>query len=234
MSAITANGLTVKKSKTTILHGLSFTIQPGTITGLVGPSGSGKTTLMRAIVGVQKYEGKLSVLGEAAGSKALRPKIGYVTQEPAIYGDITVRQNIAYFATVVDASKQRIDQIIAQVDLTAQANQLAGSLSGGQKARVSLAVALLGEPELLVLDEPTVGLDPILRDSLWQLFAQLAGQGKTLLVSSHVMSEAARCDQLLLMREGRLLWHNDTKALLKHTGARTVSDAFIAMVKEGR
>lgn len=232
MNAIKAIDLVVKKDTTPILNELSFTVTQGTITGLIGPSGSGKTTLMRAIIGVQKYQGDLTVLDAQAGSKHLRSKIGYVTQSAAIYGDLTVKQNIAYFAVIAGANKAQVDEIITIVDLKAQENQLANSLSGGQKARVSLAIALLGDPELLVLDEPTVGLDPILRNSLWELFGRLAKSGKTLLVSSHVMDEAERCDRLLLMREGNLLWQDSTKALLKHTKTQNIGDAFIAMIGE--
>ena len=231
MNAIKAVDLVVKKDNVPIIDALSFAIKRGTITGLIGPSGSGKTTLIRSIVGVQKYYGSLMVLGEVAGSRVLRRKIGYVTQSPAIYGDLTVRQNITYFAAITGSSAARVDEIIETVDLTAQTRQLAGSLSGGQKARVSLAIALLGDSELLVLDEPTVGLDPILRDSLWGLFAELARSGKTLLVSSHVMDEAERCDELMLMREGALLWHGDKALLLDRTGAGGVAEAFVRIVR---
>lgn len=232
MNAITSAGLVVRKGAILVLDSLSFTIERGTITGLIGPSGSGKTTLMRAIVGVQSYEGKLTVLGYATNDKQLRKRVGYVTQSPAIYGDLTVKQNIAYFATITNASKSQVDKVIKTVDLAAQKNQLAGSLSGGQKARVSLAIALLGEPELLVLDEPTVGVDPILRNHLWGLFGQLAKQGKTLLVSSHVMDEADRCEQLLLIRDGVLLWHDGRRSLLNRTGTHSVGEAFVSMIME--
>ena len=232
MDTVKATDLVVKKGKSSIVKGVSFSIMPGTITGLIGPSGSGKTTLMRAIVGVQKYEGKLDIFGAKAGSKYLRKRIGYVTQSPAIYGDLTVRQNILYFATIVNVKRTEVDKVIAAVDLSAHKDQLAGSLSGGQKARVSLAIALLGGPELLVLDEPTVGLDPILRNDLWDLFSELAKSGKTLLVSSHVMDEAERCGQLLLMREGQLLWWDTTDALLKHTAANSVGEAFVTIIRE--
>lgn len=232
MSAIKATGVVVKKGKATILDTLSFEIGKGTITGLIGPSGSGKTTLMRAIVGVQKYKGTLTVLGRRAGDTQLRPKIGYVTQSPSIYPDLTVKQNIAYFAAIAGVDKAGVYAVVKTVHLVPQANQLASSLSGGQKARVSLAIALLGNPELLVLDEPTVGLDPILRNSLWTLFINLAAQGRTLLVSSHVMDEAERCDQLLLLRDGKLLWHNDKQTLLKQTGTKEVGEAFVAIIEE--
>ncbi len=229
--SIEATKLTVKKQKTVILDGLSFTIQAGTVTGLIGPSGSGKTTLIRAIVGVQQVtSGSLTVLGKAAGDARPRANIGYVTQSPAIYDDLTVLQNVHYFAKLAGASAAQADSIIRVVHLDDKKDQLAALLSGGQKARVSLAIALLGDPEVLVLDEPTVGLDPILRQELWRLFAALAARGKTLIVSSHVMDEAERCDELLLMRDGKLLWNNSRQQLLAHTGASSVEKAFIAMV----
>lgn len=230
MNAMKTHKLTVLKGKTEILHGLDITVKAGALTGLVGPSGSGKTTLMRAIVGVQKYTGELTILGQAAGSKTLRPRIGYVTQSPAVYSDLTVAQNITYFARIIGVSPKKALEVIANVQLSSHKNQLVGSLSGGQRARVSLAIALLGDPELLILDEPTVGLDPLLRNDLWRQFEALARAGKTLIVSSHVMDEADRCDEVLLMRDGVVLW-NDTRAkLLAETLAKNVNDAFIVMV----
>lgn len=233
MSAIEANGLSVQKDKKQILDKLNFTVKSGTITGLIGPSGSGKTTLMRTIVGVQKYDGKLLVLGKPAGDKSLRPQIGYVTQSPAVYSDLTIRQNLEYFASVAGAKKQKVAEAIKDVHLEDHERQTVSSLSGGQRARVSLAIALLSQPKLLVLDEPTVGLDPILRDELWRLFAELAKNGATLIISSHVMDEAERCDELLLMRDGKLLWNDTRQALLAQTHTTTVEDAFVATVKGG-
>jgi len=229
-AAISAKGLIVTKGKRRILDRLEFTVKPGTITGLVGPSGSGKTTLMRSIIGVQKYKGDLTVLGKPAGHKGLRKSIGYVTQSPAVYPDLTVEQNLAYFATLVRSDKLDVKRVIDAVHLTPQRKQIASSLSGGQLARVSLAVALLGRPELLVLDEPTVGLDPVLRNDLWELFAELASEGRTLLVSSHVMDEAVRCENLLLLRDGKLLWKDSKRKLLEVTHKRDVGDAFVTMI----
>ena len=235
INSIEASKLVVLKQKTTILRDLTFMVRAGVITGLIGPSGSGKTTLMRAIVGVQSLTGgNLCVFGQPAGHAHLRSRIGYVTQHPAIYGDLTVQQNLRYFATLAGVTRSRVDEVIKLVDLVEKTDQLAMHLSGGQKARVSLAIALLGDPELLVLDEPTVGLDPILRQQLWQLFATLASQGRTLIVSSHVMDEAERCDDLLLMRDGELLWHDTRLELLKQTATATVEAAFIAMVSTER
>jgi len=233
-NAIESSQLVVAKAKNVILDGLTFTVEKGTVTGLIGPSGSGKTTLMRTIIGVQKSSGgELIVLGQPAGHASLRSKIGYVTQSPAVYPDLTVAQNLHYFAVLVRADRKNVEKIIAQVQLIRQRDQLAASLSGGQLARVSLAVALLGNPELLVLDEPTVGLDPVLRNELWELFAELAEDGKTLLISSHVMDEAERCDSLLLIREGKLLWNDSRDKLLAHTKQQSVGDAFVTMITHG-
>lgn len=232
--SIQARQVVVEKGHMRVLDSLDFTVMPGLITGLIGPSGSGKTTLMRAIVGVQTTKsGTLNVFGHPAGSKALRPRIGYVTQSPAIYDDLTVVQNLRYFAVIAKVKKSTVADVISSVHLDDKTHQLVGTLSGGQRARVSLAVALLGNPGLLVLDEPTVGLDPILRRDLWALFAELAAQGKTVLVSSHVMDEADRCDRILLLREGRLLWQDSREELLKHTKTQSIESAFISMIKTG-
>ncbi|WSD65412.1 ABC transporter ATP-binding protein [Actinacidiphila glaucinigra] len=232
-SAVHASGLTVVRGGRTVLDALEFTVPRGEITGLLGPSGCGKSTLMRAVVGTQAgVTGTLDVLGLPAGHRDLRPRIGYVTQAASVYLDLTVRQNLAYFAAVLGGDAPgHVERAIVDVDLTSHATALAGNLSGGQLGRVSLAVALLGTPELLVLDEPTVGLDPVLRRDLWELFHRLAAErGATLLVSSHVMDEAERCHRLLLMREGRILAQGAPDALRARTGAPTVEDAFLRLV----
>lgn len=232
-SAIGAQSLHIDKGKKPVIRGLTFEIKQGTITGLIGPSGSGKTTLMRAIVGVQAISsGALNVLGLRAGSKSLRERIGYVTQSPSVYGDLTVEQNLEYFASITRASRTGVAKVIEQVQLAPQRKQVVDTLSGGQRARVSLAVALLGEPDLLVLDEPTVGLDPVLRQELWGLFAELASEGKTLLISSHVMDEAEKCSELLLLSDGELLWGGGRTELLRQSGTTSVEAAFIKSVKK--
>ncbi|WP_050502914.1 ABC transporter ATP-binding protein [Streptomyces monomycini] len=240
-AAVRARTLTVVRGHRTVLDRLDFDVPPGRVTGLLGPSGCGKTTLMRAVVGTQaKVTGTLDVLGRPAGHARLRPRIGYVTQSPAIYDDLTVRQNLDYFAAVLHPGRaaraerrESVRRAVGDVDLAPHADALAGNLSGGQRSRVSLAVALLGTPELLVLDEPTVGLAPVLRRDLWQLFHRLAAdRGTTLLVSSHVMDEAERCHRLLLMREGRLLAAGTPGALRARTGAATVEEAFLHLVDE--
>ncbi|NEN07213.1 ABC transporter ATP-binding protein [Diaminobutyricibacter tongyongensis] len=231
-TAIVIDGLRVRRGKKVVLDGLSLTIPRGQVIGLLGPSGCGKTTLMRSIVGVQKIAGgTVTVLGDVAGSASLRHRIGYVTQSASVYDDLTVRQNLSYFRSVLGAPKDDIDRVIEATDLGAHASQLVSTLSGGERSRVSLAAALLGVPEVLVLDEPTVGLDPLLRVDLWNLFHRLAGVGTSLLVSSHVMDEATRCDRLLLMRDGEILADETPAGLLAATGALDTESAFLALIR---
>ncbi len=230
--AIRIEDLRVVRGGLLVLPGISLSVASGTVTGLLGPSGSGKTTLMRAIVGVQVVEsGRVEVLGEAAGSPTLRARVGYVTQAPSVYADLTVRENLRYFARVLGARKERVDAVIETVGLEQRAGHVVRRLSGGERARVSLGTALLNAPAVLVLDEPTVGLDPVLRRDLWDTFHVLADAGSTLLVSSHVMDEAERCDELLLMREGRIVAAEPPHELRRRTGAETVEHAFLHLVE---
>lgn len=230
--AILIEGLRVFRGGNLVLRDVALSIARGTVTGLLGPSGCGKTTLMRAIVGVQRIEaGTVTVLGIPGGSPALRSQVGYVTQAPAVYRDLNVRENLDYFASVLGAPPARIEAVTEAVGLRGFEGRTAGSLSGGQLARVSLATALLNEPPLLVLDEPTVGLDPVLRVELWRQFHALADAGATLLVSSHVMDEAERCDDLILMRDGAILAQASPAALLEQTGTRDIEAAFLELVR---
>jgi ABC-2 type transport system ATP-binding protein len=231
-SAVTVTDLVVERGRRRVLHGLTFAVPPGQVTGLLGPSGSGKTTLMRALVGVQVvHSGDVTVLGEPAGSPALRSRVGYVTQAPSVYADLTVRENARYFAALYGVSAREADAAIADVGLTDAAGQLVADLSGGQRGRASLACALVGCPEVLVLDEPTVGLDPVLRVELWGRFHALAEAGTTLIVSSHVMDEAGRCDRLLLLRDGDLL-ADSTPAQLRVDGrSEDLEEAFLNLVR---
>ncbi len=231
--AISVESLLVNRGGRDVLRDLTFSVPAGKITGLLGPSGCGKSTLMRAIVGVQIVEsGRVEVLGESAGSAGLRKRVGYVTQAPSVYGDLSVRENLDFFARVLDAPASRVEDVIGTVSLGSHVDRVAGSLSGGQRSRVSLATALLGEPDLLVLDEPTVGLDPVLRRELWGTFEGLARDGTTLLVSSHVMDEAEHCDSLLLMRDGELLATETPAGLRARTGKQGLEDAFLALIEE--
>jgi ABC-2 type transport system ATP-binding protein len=233
--AIAVRDLRVVRGGNDVLRGLSLDVEPGVVTGLLGPSGSGKTTLLRSIVGVQIVaSGEVTVLGLPAGAEELRSRVGYMTQTPSVYGDLTVGENLSYFARLLAVESERIDRVVELVDLDAEADRITSSLSGGQRARVSLAVALLNEPEVLVLDEPTVGLDPVLRRDLWDFFHRLADAGATLLVSSHVMDEAQRCDQLLLLREGGVLATDTPTGLLSRTGATSLDEAFLRLIQEPR
>ena len=224
----------VVRGKRTVIPGLDLALgaEDGVI-GLLGPSGCGKTTLMRALVGVQRLKsGTVEVMGEPAGSKGLRHRVGYVTQAASVYDDLTVAENLAFFARILGADHASVDRAVDAVDLRSHADQVVAQLSGGQRSRASLAVALLGEPDLLVLDEPTVGLDPVLRQELWALFHRLADQGCTLLVSSHVMDEATRCDRLLLMREGAIIADGSPRDITQRAGADDVESAFLALVSQ--
>jgi ABC-2 type transport system ATP-binding protein len=233
-NSIVASRLRVRRGGNVVLPGIDFAVASGQVTGLLGPSGCGKTTLMRCVVGVQKIEaGEVFVLDEAAGSAGLRRRVGYVTQAPSVYRDLSVEENLWYFARVLGVGRERIDRVTEEVGLGGVADRVVGEVSGGQRSRVSLATALLGEPDLLVLDEPTVGLDPVLRRDLWRLFHQLAKSGKTLLISSHVMDEAIECKELLLMREGELLATGSPRELMERTGADDVGEAFLRLVEEG-
>jgi len=230
--AVRCRDVAVVRGGREVLRGVGFDLQVGSVTGLLGPSGCGKTTLIRAIAGLQaKVTGEVTVLGSPAGAVGLRGRIGYVTQEPSVYGDLTVTENLRFFAAVLGVRADDVQRVIDAVDLRSHADVRVDRLSGGQQSRASLAAALLGQPELLVLDEPTVGLDPVLRRDLWQLFHRLAADGATLLVSSHVMDEASRCDRLLLLRDGELLADDTPQALLDAAGTDDIEQAFLTLIE---
>ena len=230
--AIVLSDLVVHRGARPVLHDLSFTVPAGSVTGLLGPSGSGKTTAMRAIVGAQVVRsGTVTVLGLPAGSAELRSRVGYVTQSPSVYADLTVRENVRHFAALYGASSVQADAAVADVGLADAAGQLVRDLSGGQRGRASLACALVGSPEVLVLDEPTVGLDPVLRVELWERFHALAAAGTTLVVSSHVMDEASRCERLVLLREGRLVAETSPDRLRAEAGTDDLEEAFLRVVR---
>lgn len=229
---VVAAGLRVTRGRREVLHGLDFSVRSREVTGLLGPSGCGKTTLMRALVGVQaKVVGDLTVLGLPAGSSQLRSRIGYVTQAVSVYDDLTVTDNLRFFAKVLGVPASAVGRVIETVDLASHRHDVVRDLSGGQRSRVSLAAALLGEPELLVLDEPTVGLDPVLREQLWGTFRELARGGAAVIVSSHVMDEADRCDRLLLMRDGAILADGSPDEIKSSAGAADIEHAFLALVR---
>ena len=232
-SAIAIEGLVVRRGGRDVVRIPELAVPRGRVTGLMGPSGCGKTTLMRAIVGVQRVAaGRIDVLGRPAASAPLRARVGYMTQAPSVYADLTVRENLRFYARVLGVGEARVDEAVAVVKVPDRRGQLVRDLSGGERARVSLAAVLLGEPELLVLDEPTVGLDPLLRVELWRLFGRLAEGGATLLVSSHSLEEARHCDDLLLMRDGAVLVEDSPAGLRRRTGHDNLEDAFVALVSK--
>ncbi len=229
-NVVDVQDLRVIRGGTEVLPGLTFALEKG-VTGLLGPSGCGKSTLMRALVGVQQVAGGVvTIFGQPAGSSALRDRVGYVTQAASVYDDLSVAENLAFFAKVLGADESEVDRVMDLVDLREYGDRVVGRLSGGQRSRVSLAVALINKPDLLVLDEPTVGLDPVLRQDLWALFHRLANDGACVLVSSHVMDEAERCDRLLLMREGEIIADGSPDEIKQRTGAADIEHAFLALV----
>jgi ABC-2 type transport system ATP-binding protein len=229
VDAIRLERVTVERGGRDVLHELDASVAAGRVTGLFGPSGSGKSTLIRAIAGVQSgVRGSISVLGERPGSMAVRRSLGYMTQEPSIYDDLTVAENVRYFAAIHGG---QIGPVLERAQLSSHANQLVRNLSGGQRARVSLAAALVGRPRLLLLDEPTVGLDPLLRRDLWQLFGELAAEGSTLLVSSHVLDEARHCYEVILLRDGRIVAQLSPAELSARTGTDDLDEAFIRLIE---
>ena len=224
--------LYVRRSGNLVLNNLTLEIHGERVIGLLGASGSGKSTLMRCLVGVQRIEsGTITIMGLPAGAKELRRKVGYVSQSPAVYLDLTVMENLDYFSSIFSLPYSRLREVVETVSLAGAQKQLASSLSGGQRARLSLAIALLPSPSLLVLDEPTVGLDPLLREELWNYFHELANQGCTLIVSSHVMDEAERCDDLVLLRDGKIMFHSTPATLKASTESDNLDSAFLALAK---
>lgn len=236
ISIIAIKALTVKLGSYTALDSITLDLPAGKILGFIGPSGAGKTTLIRSIVGRQKISGgTITVLGKSAGNKLLRSRVRYMTQELSVYIDLTAAENLRYFARMAGYRGKQVDHEVQHaleaVHMASKANVLAGSLSGGQKQRLSLAIALLGNPELLVLDEPTVGLDPVLREDLWKLFRDIRDSGKSIIISSHVMDEAERCDELVLLRDAKVVATGTPAELCEQTGTKTVEQSFLKLAK---
>jgi ABC-2 type transport system ATP-binding protein len=234
MPAIQVRDLTVHRGGRPVLNGISVAVAAGAITGLLGPSGSGKTTLMRSIVGVQRIKsGEVTVLGQPAGTVALRREVGYLSQPPSAYAELTVEENVRHFAALYGYGRKEADSAIADVRLQPMRKQFVRTLSSGQRTRAALACALVGRPRLLVLDEPTVGQDPLLRRELWSHFRRLADSGTTILISSHVMDEAARCDRILLIRGGAIIADDALLLIRASVGSDDLEDAFVRLVQTG-
>ena len=234
LPVVEVRDLRVARGGKEILHGLDLTLDPGTVTGLLGPSGCGKTTLMRTLVGVQRYRGRVTVLGTEPGRPAVRARVSYMSQDTSVYRELTGRQNVSYFARLAGARARNVEEVIADVGLSTLIDRPVSTYSGGEANRVSLACALVADPDLLVMDEPTVGLDPLTREDLWRTFRTMSQRGTTILVSSHVMDEAFRCDRVLLMRDGHLLASTTAAELLAETGKSTVDAAFLAVITRAR
>ncbi len=231
--AIEVHGLHVKRGDHQALDGVTIQIEVGTVTGLIGPSGSGKTTFIRTLAGVQAHvRGTVQVLGSTAGSSSNRRRVGYLTQGGSIYPDLTAIQNVQHFARLSGVPHEAATTVLSRVNLADRGSQLVSTMSGGQRARVGLASVLVTDADLLLLDEPTVGLDPLLRQDLWALFRELAAEGTTLLVSSHVMDEAARCDRVLLLREGQLLADGTPEELRTKAQSSDLDEAFTRLAQQ--
>jgi len=216
------------------VDGLNLSVKGGEIYGLLGPNGSGKTTLIRLILGLLKpSSGDISVLGQTMPDKSILSQVGYMTQSSALYDDLSVWENVAFFSEICGSmSRKQVDESVTLVGLQDKKDALIRTLSGGMKQRTSLACALAHQPKLLLLDEPTVGIDPQLRATFWTYFRQLASKGVTLIISSHVMDEAERCNRLGFLRQGKLLAEGSADALREKAETTTLEEAFLHFVKD--
>jgi ABC-2 type transport system ATP-binding protein len=236
MKRLAIENLSKRFGRQVALDAVSIDIPGGGIVGILGPSGSGKTTLLRCIAGLLKPDsGGISAGGLEPGSRELKSSMGYMAQADALYGDLSGMENLSYFASLAglkgEEKKARIEWALEFTGLAADAGKATRDYSGGMKKRLSLAIALLHDPELLILDEPTVGIDPLLRARFWEEFKRQGARGKTILVSTHVMDEAERCDLLALIFDGRLLAYDSPERIKTEQGAASVEEAFLNIRK---
>jgi ABC-2 type transport system ATP-binding protein len=231
-SIVSIQNVTKVFGKQTVLQEINLEIHKGEIFGLLGPSGAGKTTLVKQLIGLDlPTNGEVYLFGKKMPSLDLIQGVGYMSQSDALYTELSAKENLEFFATLYGLKgkgrKKRIDEVMEIVQLTEHLNKLVSQYSGGMKRRLSLAAALLHEPDLLILDEPTVGIDPVLRQSIWDSFYELKNKGKTLIVTTHVMDEAEKCDRLGLIRDGHLIAVGTPSELKFQTNAATIEEAFL-------
>ena len=231
-NVIEVSDLEVKYDKTTILKNINLNIKKGEIVGFLGPSGSGKTTLVKALIGMKApSRGEIEVLGEKMPSLEVITKVGYMAQSDALYEDLTALDNLLFFGELYNlkgkAAKTRAMELLALVNLEKYASKAVRNYSGGMKRRLSLAISLIHSPELLILDEPTVGIDPVLRRSFWNEFKRIKNNGGTIIITTHVMDEAYNCDRLSLIREGEVIADGSSDEIIKASGTVNLEEAFL-------
>lgn len=236
METISVTDLRQGYGKTVVLKDINLTVQSGEILALIGPSGSGKTTLINSIMGMLKpMQGSVTVLGQSMPSRKLLAKIGFMAQNDALYGTLTARENLIFFGKMIGVSKKQlasqIDYAAKIVNLTTDLDKRVVDFSGGMKRRLSLAISLISDPDILILDEPTVGIDPELRVQIWQELHRAAGKGKTILLTTHVMEDAEQADRLMMVRNGDAIGQGSPEDLIHQFNVQTVEEAFL---KAGR
>jgi len=215
-----------------VLHGITLNVNKSEIFGLLGPSGSGKTTLVKLIAGIDEAtSGKIEVLGTAMPKLEMMKRIGYMAQSDALYTELTAKENLEFFGALFglrgEKLKKRMLEVMELVNLTDHLKRFVSAYSGGMKRRLSLAIALLHAPEVLILDEPTVGIDPVLRKTIWDEFRSQSNKGTTIIVTTHVMDEADKCDRLGMVRDGHLIAVGTSEQLKEQSGGTNLEDAFL-------